>query len=328
VTSNLTIIYLLYLTIVVISLSLRDGKSYIWSAALIGALLLLLDLPDIAEYKEHYYLTAQTSFMHIFPLYNFEPGYVAAVAIFSKIVPFEVFYIIIITLAIDAYFKFYRANTDNRAYILAACFLSLCLYFVAFTLRATIASIFLAYSLHFLRNKKNATATVLIIIGATFHAIIIPLIILPIANLFSAFISKRYLLLYTITVIAVVFVSKLLSLDMLLGVSDVIDLKASAYKDANISSDSVYFVLWIIAIAGFLISLRFFSEFDRVLALSLTAIILALHPYEFIQGRFMWLTSFLFIYILAKGVIIRFNFGKTGRLIFTISVPLITLMRF
>lgn len=319
---------LLYLALVATSLLLRERKAYIFGAILIATCLLFIELPDVATYKEHYQLARHTSFENIFSLYNFEPGYVVLVIALSRFLPFEVFYVIVVSLAIHAYLKFYEKSVNKRPYIFAVLFLSVCLYFVAFTLRTTIASMFLAYALSCLKGKKNALAAVLIFLGATFHIVIAPMIILPIVNKFSALISRRYLLFYAIAIALAVIIARHLSLNFLVGANQFIDLKISAYEDANVSSNSLYFGLWILAIFGSCISYRYFDESDRVLAIVAAVNVLLLYPFEFIQGRFMWLTSFLFAYIFAKGTIARIDIGKTGRLVFVLTLPLLSFLRF
>jgi len=327
-TSNFVGSMLLYLAIIATSFLLRERKTYIIGVVAIATCLLYIELPDIAEYKEHYQLAGRTSFEYIISLYNFEPGYVGVVAILSQVLPFEVFYIIIVSLAIHSYLKFYEKNVNKQCYIYAVFFLSFCLYFVAFTLRTTIASMFFAYSLLNLKDNKNVFAAILIIIGATFHVAIAPMIILPILNKFSAFIARRYLLVYAIAIVASIIITRYLSMNLFVGVNEIVDLKILAYDDANVTSNSLYFVLWIIAIIGSFISFKHFEEFDRLIIITTVATIIALLPFGFIQGRFMWLTSFLFAYIFTKGTFGRFDFGKTGRLLFTVTLPLVIFLRF
>jgi hypothetical protein len=326
--SSIIFVLPLYLAIVTTSLLPQKNRAHILGAAVIGACLLLLDLPDIAEYKEHYQLAGEIGFYNILSLYNFEPGYVAIVALLSKTIPFEVFYILTITFAINAYRDFYCENTSRKSSIFIVCFLSICLYFVAFTIRTTIASIFLAYSLSCLKKKDNLRAALMIILGATFHAIITPLIILPVINKFSILIKSRYLFAYTIAIVVALISEKIVSPDLFIGTNELIDLKLSAYEDANVGSKNIYFGLWIVAAVGSIVSMDRFNEFDRVLTISMVTVILLLRPYEFFQGRFMWLTSFIFIYILTKGILTRFDIGKTGGLLTIITLPLLTFLRF
>jgi hypothetical protein len=328
ITSSTIASVLLYLAIIATSLLLREKRLYILGAILISICLLFIELPDVAEYKDHYQLIERTSFEYIFSLSNFEPGYVLVVALVSKFLPFEIFYVVVISLAIQSYLNFFKNSLSKRPYIFAVFFLSICLYFIAFSLRSTIASMFLAYSLSRLKDNRNALAAGLIVLGATFHIVIAPMIILPILNKFSAFITRRYIFVYSIAIAMSIFVSRNLSLENFIGVNEFVSLKIAAYEEANISSNSLFFGLWMIAFFSSFISFKLFNEFDRVLVIAAVITILLLHSFEFIQGRFMWLTSFLFAYIFVKGIFSRFDMGRVGRLFFVLTLPLFTFIRF
>lgn len=327
-TSSFVATVLLYLSIIATSLLLRERKLHIFGVISVASCLLFIELPDIPGYKDHYQLVERTSLEYIFSLNNFEPGYVVAVAFLSKFLPFEAFYVIAISLAIYAYIKFYKNNIGSKPYIFALFFLSMHLYFIAIPLRTTIASIFLAYSLLYLKNNKNALAAALIIIGSTFHIAITPMLVLPILNNFSGLITRYYLLVLSVAIAASIIISRYLSLDSFVDANDYFNLKISAYEDANVSSSSIYFKFWILAILGSYISSEVLSEFDRVLVTGMTVIIILLQPFEFIQGRFMWLTSFLFVYIFVKVILSRVDVGGVGRLIFVATLPLIIFLRF
>lgn len=328
ITSSSVATVLLYLAIIVTSLLLRERKLYIFGAILIGTCLLFIELPDITEYRDHYELTKRTDFSHILSLSNFEPGYVVVVAFISQFLPFEVFYVAVVALAIHAYLRFFEKCANKNPYIYAVFFLSICLYFIAFTLRSTIASMLLAYSLLYLKVNKNFIAAVLIVIGATFHIVIAPLIVLPILNKFSNIITKHYIFVCAAVITISMIFARYLSLDFFVGSNEILDHKISAYDDANVNANSFYFGLWIVAILGSFISFKYLNEFDRVLIIASVCIILFLQPFGFIQGRFMWLTSFVFAYIFTKGIFSRFNFGRIGMLFFITAVPLAIFLRF
>lgn len=317
----------LFLSIIATIFLFRERKFHIVGIISISICLLFIDLPDIDEYRTHYDLTGRAGFDYVISLYNFEPGYVIFVAALSSFLPFEAFYVITISLAIHAYLKFFEESDGKRHYIYAAFFLSICLYFTAFTLRTTLASTFLAYAILCLKSNKNAAAGALILVGGMFHVVLTPLIILPVFNRFSSLIAKHYILLYIVVVALSVIVTPSLSLTPFLGANEVIDLKISSYEEANFSSNSYYFGLWLIAFIGALISYKNFSNFDRMLVISLLTSILFLYPFEFIQGRFMWLTSFLFAYIFSKGTFLRFNFGDAGRIFLVTALPLAVFFR-
>ena len=326
--SNLISHVLLYLAIIATSLCLRERKPYIFGVISIAICLLFFDLSDIEEYRNHYELAGRAGFDHVVSLYNFEPGYVLLVVLIAHFLPFEAFYVIAISLAIHAYIKFFEQSVGKGHYVYAVFFLSSCLYFVSFTLRTTIASTFLAYAILCLKNKKNILAVILITVGATFHVVIAPMIILPILNKYSGLIAKHYLSFYAIVIAISIAIAKNLSLTPFVGVNEIVDLKISSYDDANINSNSIFFGLWAIAFAGSYVSFRKFDEFDRVLVIASVATILLLYPFEFVQGRFMWLTSFVFAYIFAKGTFMRIDFGSAGRLILVNTLPLVVFFRF
>jgi len=317
----------IFLSIIITIFLFRENKPYIFGVVLISVSLLFLDLPDIDEYRTHYDLTGTHGFDYVTSLYNFEPGYVFFVIIMSSIFTFEVFYIVTISLAIHAYLNFFRDSGEGRHYVYAAFFLPICLYFIAFTLRTTLASIFLVYAIMCLKRNRNVAATALIIVGAMFHIVIAPMIILPVVKRFSVIIAKYYIFIFILLGALSIIAAQGLSLTSLVGVNDIIDLKISSYDDANIKSNSFYFVLWIVALILSLVPLKSFSDFDRVLSVSLVIIILLLYPFQFIQGRFMWLTSFLFAYFFTKSTLMRFNFGETGRVVLVCLLPLAVFSR-
>lgn len=327
-TSSSIATVLLYFSIIATSLLLRERKLYLFGAILIGTCLQFIELPDIIEYKAHYQLTSNTDFRNILLLSNFEPGYVVLVTILSKFLPFEVFYVAVVTLAIHAYTRFFEKCADNYAYIYIVLFLSVCLYFIAFTLRSTIASIVLAYSLLYLKDKKNLISAALIVFAATFHIVVAPLIMLPILNNYSSIIKKHFIYFFSAAIIIPLVLARYLSLDFFVGNSEILDLKISAYDGANINVNGFYFGLWIFAIIGSFYSYKYLIEFERVLIIATVFIIVLFHPFGFIQGRFMWLTSFVFAYIFTRVVFSRINLGAIGRLIFLVVVPLAVFARF
>jgi hypothetical protein len=326
--SNLVAPLALYIAIVVTSLCLHYKKNYILGLVTIAICLLYLDLPDILDYKNHYRLAEDLDFFSLLSLYGFEPGYVALVKISSYFISFEIFYILIMVVAINSYIKFYINVTTDRAYLYLVLFLSVCLYFVAFTIRTTVASIFLAYALINILNKRNKSAAICIVLGASFHMVMAPLIVLPFINRLSVFVSKRYLYVVAVVIFSIIIISKTLPIYLILGLSEFTDFKISTYNEDNINSNSVYQFLWLIVMLASIISIKNLDEFYKVIAITMTSIILLLYPYGFFQGRFMWLTSFIFIFMLAKGVLFRFNIGQFGRLFMVFMLPLMVIFRF
>ncbi len=327
-TSSFVATVLLYLSIIATTLLLREKKPHIFGVILVAICLLFIELPDIAAYKDHYQLVEHTRLEDLFSLNNFEPGYVVVVAFLSRIIPFEIFYVTAISLAIHAYIIFYQNNIGNKSYIFLLFFLSISLYFIAIPLRSTIASIFLAYSLLHLKNNKNALAAAIIVIGSTFHIAIAPMLVLPILNNFSGFIKRYYLLVLSIAIAASMIVSKYLFLDSFININGYLNLKILAYQDVNVSSNSFYFKLWLVAILFAYISHVVLSEFDRVLVAGMAVIIIILQPFGFIQGRFMWLTSFAFAYTFVKVTLSRVEMGRVGGLFFLVTFPLLIFFRF
>jgi hypothetical protein len=320
--------FYLYISILIAAVFLRDLNYRFFGSILIGMCLINLDLPDILEYKSHYSLASQIGFEDLLLSSNFEPGYVLLVYIISNYIPFEFFYVVVIALAIDAYSKFYALKNDERYYIYIIIFLSTCLYFVAFTIRSTIASIFLAYALIYFRQRKLFTGSIMILAGSAFHVAILPMLMFPVINNISFVFEKKSFYIYAMAILASIFLPNFLLIDSFVGMNKVLDLKILAYEDANINSSSLFFGLWIFVAAGFVMSYRSYDDFDRSLFVTLFVIILFLRSYGFIQGRFMWLTSFLFVYFFAKSLIFKFDIGKYGRLLLIFMLPLMNFLRF
>lgn len=318
----------LFLSIVsTVFLFYKNNKLYILGIFFIALCLSFFSFADIDEYREHYEFAGQAGYDYVSTFYNFEPGYVLLVAISASLIPFEAFYVLIISSAIYAYLRFFEGTGEENRYIYATIFLSICLYFVAFTLRTTIASTFLAFAVLYMQQKKNTIAFVLILIGSLFHIVVLITIILPFASLFRRFISKYFILILPIAGIFSVIISQYFDLNEIVGYNDVLDLKISSYTDANISSNNLFLGMWLVAFATAFASFKNLDEFERVLIIALLGIIVFLIPYEFVQGRFMWLTSFLFAYILSKGTFIRFNLTETGGIVFMTVLPLAVFFR-
>lgn len=315
---------LLYFSILITIYLYGKKVTFNIGAMLIPVSLLFFDLPDINEYRLHYELAGQYGYKYVFPLYNFEPGYVGLASVFSLTFPFEVFYIFIIYFSINAYLKFY--NGSNSIYI--ALMLSLCLYFIAFTIRTTIASAFLAYALFFLRDGKILNFFTLIVIGALFHIVILPMAIFVIIIRFSKFISRHYIYLGLLICVSSIFIVNNLTLAPFVGLSAFVDFKILAYEEANVSAHNLFSSLWIFVFFASLISLnKRFNEFDRVLFVYVFSIILLSSQFGFLQGRFMWLTAFLFAYFFAKTTISRIKIAEFGRIALIITLPLLALIR-
>jgi hypothetical protein len=317
----------LFLSIVVTVFLFYKKTFYVFGIVSISICLLFFDFPDITEYREHYEFAGQAGYDYVSTFYNFEPGYVLLVAISASFLPFEAFYILIVSCAIYAYLKFFEDTGEKDSYIYATIFLSICLYFVAFTLRTTISSTFLAFAISCMQKKKNTVALLLILAGSLFHVVILLAIILPFVSLFSRFISKYFLIILPIAGIFSVIIGQNFDLNEIVGYNNVIDLKVSSYTDANLSSNSVFLGIWIIAFASAFASFKNLNDFERALIIALFGVIIFLIPFEFIQGRFMWLTSFLFAYILSKGTFIRFNLTETSGMVFMTVLPLAVFFR-
>jgi EpsG family len=317
----------LFLSIVATVFLFYKKKFYIFGIVSISICLLFFDFPDIAEYREHYEFAGQAGYDYVSTFYNFEPGYVLLVAISASLIPFEAFYVLIISSAIYAYLRFFEETGEKNRYIYATIFLSICLYFIAFTLRTTISSTFLAFAVTCMQKKRNTLAFILILVGSLFHVVILATIILPFVSLFSRFISRYFILILPFAGIFSLIIGQYFDLNAIVGYNNVLDLKISSYTDANISSNTVFLGMWLIALATAFASFKKLDEFERALIIAFFGIIVVLIPYEFIQGRFMWLTSFLFAYILSKGTFIRFNLTETGGIVFMTVLPLAVFFR-
>ena len=317
----------LFLSIVVTVFLFYRKNFYIFGIISISICLLFFDFPDIDEYRDHYEFAGQAGYDYVSTFYNFEPGYVVLVAVSAALLPFEVFYVLVMTFAIYAYLQFFEETGDKNRYIYATIFLSICLYFVAFTLRTTISSTFLALAVTFMQRKRNFIAIIFILIGSLFHVVIIAAIILPFASLFAKFLSRYYLLILPAAGVFSVIIGQGFDLNQIVGFNSVLDLKIISYSDANMSSNNVFFGMWIVAFIGAFASFRTLDEFERALIIAMFGIIIFLTPFEFVQGRFMWLTSFLFAYIFSKGTFVRFNLTETGGIVFMIVVPLAVFFR-
>lgn len=320
--------FFLYSAIVLATLLLKLNRLQILGFFLLGTSLLLFEFPDLPEYKAHYELAGRIGFERVWYLYNFEPGYVALVAILSKIISFEAFYVISIMAALFSYTKFFRSGMGDQFDLCLALFLSICLYFISFTIRTTIASIFLALAIVEIRRQRNLSAVLLILFGSGFHLVVLPLIVLPVVNRFSVFFMRWYPVLFVVSIVAAFVASEFFSLDSLLGIDESVDFKITAYQDIYTSSNSIFFALWLIVSGLSLILKRQFDDVDRVVIITSLSAILFLYPYPFFQGRFMWLTSFIFSYIFAKVVFGRIKLSDTLRICVIVTLPLAALARF
>ena len=325
-TSSLAIPFI-YFAIIATALLANKGHENVLSTCVIAGCLLFLGLPDLEAYDEHYQLAASEGFLLALNSNNFEIGYVALVSICSQIIPFWMFYIGIIVFAIHAYLKFSNSNNSCAPYIFVCFLLSACIYFFSFTIRTTIASIFLAYSLLRISEGKNTAALILILAGIAFHMVIAPMLLLPILNKFKPFIARYYGLSIIIAVIVSAVLADAFLLSSLGEVGGFIETKINLYQDDALSKNGFFFTYWIILIASSVIFIKRISDFDRVLLVSVASVLILLYPYAFFQGRFMWLTSFIFAYLFTKIFLTGLRLGKFGRVLFTMCFSAFVLVR-
>lgn len=319
---------IIYIAIVITALLSNQGRKYLFGAFFIACCLLFLELPDLEAYVEHYQLAASEGFMSALLSNNFEFGYVALVSICSEIMPFWMFYIGVIICAISSYLKFSSINNSCAPYIFTCFLLSACLYFFSFTIRTTIASIFLSYSLIRLKEEKNTSALILLLAGMTFHMVIAPMLVVPVLNKFRPWISRHYrLCIFFAGIISFIF-ADIISISSLSSVGGFVENKIFFYQDQESLISGFFFMLWIFIIVSSLFLRKHVDSFDRVLLVSITSILILLYPYGFFQGRFMWLTSFIFAYFFTKIFFNHLRFGKLGQIFFTMSLSLIVFSRF
>ena len=123
-------------------------------------------------------------------------------------------------------------------------------------------------------------------------------------------------------------VHNIVQLDNFYGYNELFDLKLNTYKDVNIVSNSAYFGLWILVYMGALASFKLFDKFDRVLIFSTAFSLTLFYPYGFLQGRLMWLMSFIFAYFFIKVGFDRLILRQPFGVIFAAFLPLLAFLRY
>lgn len=319
----------LYFSVVWILLSRRRWYFLVFGIFALAVSLSFLGLPDLDGYKEHWDYASVLTFSELEARNNFEIGYNVSVWIFSMVMPWELFYIIVISLAVFSYLKFYEEYGSEKKVLYAAAFLALFLYFTAFTFRTTISSILLVLSVLSVRNDRNLMSILFIVLGSTFHSVILPMLILPFINRYSSLINRHFLIMIFLAISAGLVFNSFFTLDKIAELSDFLRFKVQAYEDVNTSYRiSIFQVFWFLLFVCGLLGVRKLDRFDRVLFTTLSLIITLLIPYNFFQARFFWLTSFLAAYFFAKLVLARIKFDLFSISLVVFVSPILVLFRF
>lgn len=324
---NYLITGLLYLATLLTALLSGNAKTLFIGLLSITALLTLLDLPDIPDYKAHYEL-AQTGGKEVFSsIYNFEIGYNALVFIASIFLPFEIFYIITLATIISSYNIFYKINAVKWSWLYLLIFLSLALYFVSFTIRTSIASLFIVLSILSLKNNRWFVSITAIGFGALFHSASLPFLIFVGIYFLRKFIGSFWLLFIFLSCVAFFWNVAFLYILELIALVPFFEIKILAYETQTGTQLSIFLLLWLMVILFYFINPKQLNSFDQNLLLGLFFIFLVFIKNEFFLGRLMWLSSFLFVYFFTK-ILLRYNFNRDVIILVALVLPLLIIIRF
>lgn len=287
--------FLLYLAIIWSVLATYKKWPIIFPSACISCVLLQFNMPDISSYRDYYELTNSLG-LSIYSYNNyFEVGFVSLVLFFSKLFNFDFFYIIIITLVVYTSLKFFITLNSANSYIYVSFFLTLCLYFLAFTLRTSIASILLLIALLYIYKDENLIASFCIILGSLFHIVILfSLVFIFVRKIQS--LSPIYLYFFAFTG----FISILLFDYQFLSYFEFFNFKIKAYSDIQGFELTNFFILWFGIIFFSLFKIKNYSKFDKSIVFGMLIIIIIFMNNSFFLGRIFWISSAVFIYCLVN----------------------------
>ena len=324
---NYLLLILLYLTTLASVSLAKDSRALFIGLLSIAAILAVIDLPDIPEYKIHYEI-AQTSGNEIFnSIYNFEIGYNALVFLVSTILPFEIFYIILLATILLSYHIFYKTSGDKNSWFYLLIFLSIALYFVSFTIRTSIASIFIVLSLILLKNDRWLMSIFLIGVGALFHTAALPFLIFPVVSVIRKFINDFWLLFCLFGCLGSFLSIAFFQVIELLTLVQFFETKVLAYDAEPEAGFNFFMLLWCALFLFHLINPQHLSRFDQNLLIGLFFVFIIFVQNAFFLGRLMWLTSFLFVYFLTK-IFLRCKLSKDFLILLMFFIPMVTLIRF
>jgi len=309
----------LYLSIILASILSVSSKKwlYLLGSFLVGICLLPFEFRDISEYRDHYNLASTVGFESLLSTANFEIGYVLLVIIASKLIPFNIFYVSIIAFAIYTAINFYHKYADHKSQFYVVLFLSVFLYFIAFTLRTTIASAFLAIALCKMKERRIFFASIIILLAASFHLAVLPFLIFPIVNYFTYLSKTKRALFLSIFLLITLFHKYLLNIFFIYFPYDFILFKLNAYEDSNVFQMSTYLLILVGIFILYIPRFKLINIFDKYLLIGMGIIVTTFIQYSFFLGRIFWASSFISAYFLSKTIF--------SNKITTLNLKLITL---
>lgn len=304
----------LWLLLMIGPVWLPSLPSRIMGCLSIAFILLFFNFPDIPDYKIHYDAIAQVSMKSLGSVaneWNFEVGYDWLVFAFSRLLPFELFYILLITFSLLSYYGFYSAYLNELKNLGFIVFVSIFIYYISFTLRTTIVSAMLASALVLIKRERKIFATVIIGISAQIHTVAIPYISIVLLSGFKKIINKNKWLagLFLLTT----YVSVEMFVPLLLKAFSEIEFtkfKINSYAEFSVYDWNLLIVAWVLI--GLLIFTRdrYKDEDGFWLYIVVSSVFILLSFNSFFQGRATWAATFVYAYLIVS--ILRKYLKKPG----------------
>jgi len=280
---------------------LNNPASRVIGCVSIGYVLTLFNFQDIDQYTLHYNAFAESEiyeFKNILEVWNFEIGYSALVFLFSRLVSFEIYYVTVISLSLLCYYYFFRIYSPKILKLSFIIFLSFFLYYIAFSLRATIASALIAGALILIRHNKINASSMVIFLAWSIHLLSLPAFIILIACQYRSFFEgKIFAVCISMIILMQLFVIN--TVLYLLPEQKYLLLKLDAYNDLQDIKFSVMLLIWV-AIGLALFAKIFFRDKDISWLYFLISIQFAAWSFNsFFLGRAMWFYSYIFAFIIS-----------------------------
>ncbi len=309
----------LYLAIIWCVFSVITKFPIILPIIIISIVLYEYNLPDIKVYKEFFELASIINFEILkIDAYKYEIGYIYLNILFSQFVSFHIFYIIVISTVLYCSIKFFISLKGEYSYVYVSFFLSFCLYFLSFTLRTSIASIFLILALINLFNKKENIALIYILVGSLFHIVILYAII------YVILIKRKKIVFFLLLLFFLFFIIYNHDSFKILGF---INDKILIYKEDENFKLSLFLLIWIILIFYSIYKFEYLHNFNKILIIGMFITILFLINNSFIMGRIFWISSIIFTYCLVNLLLNNLIFQKNMKFISLLLIPLVIFTR-
>lgn len=323
----------LWLIVATSPLWLRNIYTQVLGCLSIGITLLFFNFPDIPDYIEHYETLAKSNaldFDIVRRHWNFEYGYDLLVFVASHFISFDIFYVLIITFTLLSYQLFFSAYDNDISDISFIIFTAIFIYYISFTLRTTLASALLAYSLVLTKKNSQFIAATLLLLAALMHLVVTPFFIMfPLAK-YKIKLFKSLALTNTLLIMCALFTMLVVPF-LLTNVSQFgfISFKLSSYAEFTDYKWNLLILAWIIIgiLLAIMKSTRTIDNLWIYFIFSCVFILLSFN--SFFQGRATWAAAFVFAYLISA-IIPKYLVAKELKPIFCIilSAFTLTLLRF